>query len=68
MGMLHSMDVQVCSSFYVQGSPPAHLLEAAMREYEEVVGLKHPSVKACFRCAEQLLSNLPEDQREKVDS
>lgn len=44
------------------------LLEAAMREYEEVVGLKHPSVKACFRCAEQLLSNLPEDQREKVDS
>ncbi len=37
-----------------------------MREYEEVVGLKHPSVKASFRRAEQLLSGLPEDQRDKV--
>lgn len=37
-----------------------------MREYEEVVGLKHPAVKSSFRRAEQLLSSLPEEDRAKV--
>ena len=42
------------------------LLEAAISQYEEVIGLKSSAVKSAFRRAEQLLASLPDDDRGKV--
>ena len=42
------------------------LLEAAIRQYEEAIGLKSSAVKGAFRRAEQLLASLPDDERQKV--
>lgn len=44
------------------------LLEAAMREYEEVVGLRHPAVLTAVRRVEKLLESMPASEREKVRS
>ena len=42
------------------------LLEAAIRQYEEAIGLKSSAVKTAFRRAEQLLASLPDNERQKV--
>jgi len=42
------------------------LLEAAMRQYEEAIGLKSSAVTSAFRKAEQLLASLPDEDRQKV--
>ncbi len=42
------------------------LLEAAVREFEDVLGLRHPGIVALSRRAEQLFETLPPDAREKV--
>ena len=42
------------------------LLEAALRTYEEVLGLRHPGVTALTRRAELLFETLEPQQREQV--
>ena len=42
------------------------LLEAAIRQYEEAIGLKSSVVRSAFRRAEQLLASLPDAERQKV--
>ena len=42
------------------------LLEAALRKYEEVAGLKSSAVKGAARQAEMLLDSLPPDDQSKV--
>jgi len=42
------------------------LLEAAMSQYEEAIGLKSSAVTSAFRRAEQLLASLPDEERQKV--
>ena len=42
------------------------LLEAAMSQYEEAIGLKSSAVTSAFRRAEQLLATLPDEERQKV--
>ena len=42
------------------------LLEAAIREFEEVLGLRHPGIVALSRRAEQLFETLPPEARAKV--
>jgi hypothetical protein len=42
------------------------LLEAAIRRYEETIGLKSSPIRSAFRRAEQLLASLTEDERQLV--
>jgi hypothetical protein len=52
--------------FSGQKASACALLEAAIRQYEEAVGLKSSAVRSAFRRAEQLLASLPDDERQKV--
>jgi len=42
------------------------LLEAAIREFEETLGLRHPGIVALSRRAEQLFETLASEARAKV--
>ena len=61
--------VQLVAASYNIGGMTASaviLLEAAIREFEETLGLRHPGIVALSRRAEQLFETLPPDARAKV--
>lgn len=42
------------------------VLESAVRQYEDVLGIRHPGISTLSKKAEKLLSNLEPEQREEV--
>ena len=42
------------------------VLESAVRQYEDVLGIRHPGISTLSKKAEKLLSNLEPEQREQV--
>ncbi len=61
--------VQLVAARYNSGGTTASaviLLEAAIREFEETLGLRHPGIVALSRRAEQLFETLPSEARAKV--
>ena len=58
----------VAARYYSAGNTASAvvLLEAAVREFEDVLGLRHPGIVALSRRAEQLFEALPPEAREKV--
>ena len=42
------------------------VLESAVRQYEEVLGIRHPGIATLSKKAERLLEGLDPDQRSQV--
>lgn len=42
------------------------VLESAVRQYEDVLGIRHPGISTLSKRAEKLLENLESEQREQV--
>ena len=42
------------------------MLESAVRQYEDILGIRHPGISTLSKKAEKLLSNLEPEQREEV--
>ena len=42
------------------------VLESGVRQYEDVLGIRHPGISTLSRKAEKLLSGLEAEQREQV--
>ena len=59
----------LCIVFYCLAGHKASacaLLEAAISQYEETIGLRSSAVTSAFRRAEQLLASLPDEERQKA--
>lgn len=42
------------------------VLESAVRQYEDILGIRHPGISTLSKKAEKLLTNLESEQREQV--
>lgn len=42
------------------------VLESAVRQYEDVLGIRHPGIATLSKKAEKLMINLESEQREQV--
>ena len=42
------------------------ILESAVRQYEDILGIRHPGISILSKKAEKLLANLESEQREQV--
>ncbi|KAL0026873.1 hypothetical protein WJX77_008203 [Trebouxia sp. C0004] len=58
----------VASRYLSAGETPSGVivLESAVRQYEDVLGIRHPGISTLSKKAEKLLSNLEPEQREQV--
>lgn len=42
------------------------ILESAVRQYEEILGIRHPGISTLSKKAEKLMENLESEEREQV--
>ena len=56
----------LCAGLVGETASAVVVLESAVRQYEDILGIRHPGISTLSKKAEKLLTNLDSEQREQV--